>query len=704
MSLVLDVTGPAVPRVLHWGADLGELDDAQLAALGTASRAPGANAMDEPVPVALLPEGATGWMGRPGLSGHRDGAHWSSLLRRTSVQVVGPDGDLGGGEVVVEAADDVALLAVVLRVQLTPQGLVRTRAQVTSTATDSSEVAPFTVDDLVIALPVPAEATELHDLAGRWSRERTPQRRALTVGSHLRDSRRGRTGPDAATVLVAGQQSFGFRSGQVWGLHVAFSGDHRTYAERLSTGEQVLGGGELLLAGEIRLGPGQSYAGPWLYGSYGVGMDQMAGRFHRWLRDRPHHPRGPRPVVMNTWEAVYFDHDLARLAALADAGAAVGVERYVLDDGWFRGRRSDGAGLGDWTVDPAVWPRGLHPLVDHVRGLGMEFGLWVEPEMVNPVSDLARAHPEWILQTGQRMPPEARRQQVLDLTHPGAYAHVRDQILALVREYRLDYLKWDHNRDLVDAGSTRTGSAGVHAQTLAVYRLLDEIRGQAPGLEIESCSAGGARVDLEILERTDRVWASDCIDALERQTIQRWTAQLLPPELVGSHVGAPMSHTTGRTHGLAFRAGTALFGHFGVEWDLTRADDTERAELAEWIATYKQHRDLLHRGTTVRGDHPDPALWVHGVVAANRHEALFALVAVDRSATWPPGRVRLPGLDPDRTYRVLPTGPGADLRELWSRQAWWAQGCELTGRVLAEVGVQVPPLRPETLALLHVVG
>ena len=704
VSLVLDTAGPAVPHVVHWGPELGVLDDAQLRSLARASVPPWSNTMDDPAPVALLPEASTGWSGRPGLSAHRDGTHWSTRLVVDSVTVRADDPPDGGGEVVVQAADDVAHVGVTLTIALTSQGLVRTRAAVTSTApaADDARLPALTLDDLVVALPVPAEATELHDLAGRWSRERAPQRRAVVVGEHLRDSRRGRTGPDAATVLVAGAPGFGFRAGEVWGVHVAFSGNHRTYAEHVSTGERLLGGGELLLPGEVRLGPGETYTGPWVYGSYGVGMDALAGRFHRWLRDRPHHPTGPRRVVMNTWEAVYFDHDLARLTELADRGAEVGVERYVLDDGWFRGRRSDDAGLGDWTVDETVWPQGLHPLVDHVRGLGMEFGLWFEPEMVNPDSDLAREHPEWVMQTGDRMPPEARHQQVLDLTQPGAYAHVRDQVLALVREYRLDYLKWDHNRDLVDAGSTRTGAAGVHGQTLALYRLLDEIRAAAPGLEIESCSSGGARVDLEIIERTDRVWASDCIDALERQTIQRWTAQLLPPELVGSHVGSPRSHTTGRAHTLAFRAGTALFGHFGVEWDLTRASEQERAELAAWVATYKEHRALLQRGTVVRGDHPDPALWVHGVVAPEGDEALFALVAVDRSATWPPGRVRLPGLDPDRVYRVAASGPGAALADLPSRPEWWAHGCEATGRVLGEVGVQAPPLLPESLVLLHV--
>lgn len=271
----------------------------------------------------------------------------------------------------------------------------------------------------MLVLPVSPVATELFDLAGRWGRERAPQRAPLVVGTHARENRRGRTGPDAPLVLAAGTAGFGTRGGEVWAVHVAWSGNHVSYAERLSTGAAVLGGGELLLPGEIVLAAGESYTGPWVYAAHSAdGLDGIAARCHTHLRARRHHPRRPRPVVLNTWEAVYFDHDLARLTELARLAAEVGVERYVLDDGWFRHRRDDTAGLGDWYVDEAVWPDGLHPLVDAVRGLGMEFGLWVEPEMVNPDSDLARAHPEWLLATGGRRPLPSRNQQVLDSGRP----------------------------------------------------------------------------------------------------------------------------------------------------------------------------------------------------------------------------------------------------------------------------------------------
>ncbi|SDQ05142.1 alpha-galactosidase [Quadrisphaera sp. DSM 44207] len=698
VSLVLDCRGPALPAVLHWGAALGPLDGEGLRALAAAALPPSVpSAPDVPALVSLVPAAASGWMGLPGLRGSRaDGSDWSPDLAVEEVEVGREDGR--GGLVVVRAADPAAGLALELRVELTPSGLVRARAAVRNTAPQ----APYRLDGLVLALPVPAEAAQLLDLTGRWGRERSPQRTAFTIGSRVRDNRRGRTGADATLVLAACEPGAGFRAGEVWGVHVGWSGNHRTYAERLPSGEAVLGGGELLLPGEVRLQPGEAYETPWLYGSCGHGLDEVSARFHDWMRARPGHPRSPRPVIANTWEAVYFDHDLGRLTALADAAAQVGAERFVLDDGWFRHRRDDRAGLGDWYVDEDVWPQGLHPLVQHVRGLGMQFGLWIEPEMVNPDSDLARAHPEWVMAPGERQPLLVRHQQVLDLGHPGAYEHVLERISALVAEHRIDYLKWDHNRDLTEAGHWPTGAPGVHAQTLAVYRLVDELRARHPHLEIESCSSGGARVDLGILQRTDRVWASDCIDALERQGIQRWTGLLLPPELVGSHVGAGRSHTTSRVHDLSFRAGTALFGHFGIEWDLLAATEEERAELARWVALYKELRGLLHSGRVVRGDHPDPALLVHGVVAADAARAVFALVATATSEVSPPGRVRLPGLDPQRRYRVRPLPPGDSPPGVHGAPVRWldGDGVVLPGAALSLAGLQAPALHPDHLFLL----
>ena len=698
--MLLDVGGPGLPVVRHWGAQLGQAAEQLPEALWAGPLAQ--SALDVPVPLAIVPEPAAGWRGRPGLTGSRDGADFSPTFALRSVQ---PTGQPTGAGVVVAAEDTSAGLWLRSELLLEPSGVLRVRHALRNGGT-----APYALSALSCTLPVPGQARELLDLAGRWCRERTPQRLPFDAqGAWVRETRHGRTGHDAPLVLTAGTPGFGFRSGEVWGVHLGWSGDTTTYAERVPDGRAVLGAGELLGPGEVLLDPGEEYVTPWLSAAYsGEGLDGISRAFHRCLRSRPHHPRSPRPVVLNTWEAVYFRHGLDELRELADAGARAGVERFVLDDGWFRRRRSDTAGLGDWYVDQQVWPQGLEPLIDHVRAAGMSFGLWVEPEMVNPDSDLYRAHPDWILRGQERVPPPWRHQQVLDLARPEVWSYLFGRLDELLTKLDISYLKWDHNRDLVAAGSAAAPAggrrrAGVHAQTLAVYRLLDALRARHPGVEIESCSSGGARVDLGILERTDRVWASDTNDALERQSIQRWTGLLLPPELVGSHVGPPRAHTTGRTLDLSFRGATALFGHFGLEWDIRSAPAAEQQALPGLVAAYKRRRALLHSGDVVRSDHPDPAALVHGVVAPDRSEALFAWVQLTTPGVEVPAPACFPGLDPDLTYRVAPEeGIGAPFTVDAVPPAWLsAGGVAVDGRALATLGLPMPSLGPQQALVLH---
>jgi len=707
VSVLIDCQGDGLPRIPYWGVDLGPLTGEDLASVALASLPhQGSNQTDDRVEVSVLPEQSRGWMGTPGLTGHRDGGAWSPRFVTRSRDLTQPSTAAQSSAAAepplahrlrVTAQDPALGLDCLWELEMTPSGLIRQRATITNTGADG-----FQLDSLLPSFPVPAQATELLDLTGRHLRERSPQRSPFTIGSHTRENRRGRTGLDASLLFFAGTDGFGFESGQVWATHLAWSGNHRLVAERDNTGVSWLGGGELLMPGEAQLDSGESYSGPWLYGSWGHGINELSGRFHAYLRARDMHPVSPRPVTLNTWEAVYFDHDLGRLSALADAGAAVGVERFVLDDGWFGGRRNDRAGLGDWVVSPQVWPQGLTPLIDHVTGLGMEFGIWVEPEMVNVDSEVVRAHPDWVMTADtHRMPMTARGQQTLNLAIPEAYEHILRQLDALLRDHDIRYLKWDHNRDLHEAGDSRTGRPSVHAQTLATYALMDELQRRHPVVEIESCSSGGGRVDLAVLERTHRVWASDCIDALERQQIQRWTAALIPWELIGCHVGSEVAHTTGRHHVLDFRAGTAFFGHFGIEWDLTNASQADRTRLAEWVTAYKRFRGLLHTGRIVVGDHPDPALWVHGVVAHDGSEAVYSLTQVATGVASPAGRVRLPGLDPQSMYDVHPLPPGDDASgSEGSLLPWWSTGIRLRGSALGSMGVQAPNLFPEHLVLL----
>jgi alpha-galactosidase len=595
----------------------------------------------------------------------------------------------------VVARDDVADLTLTTSISLGEALTVQVEL------TNTSPTERYLLDGLSVTLPVPERAGELATFTGRWTRELHPVRVAWPHGAHSAENRRGRTSHEHPPLLFAGTPGFGEWSGEVWGAHLAWSGNHTLLAERLPDGRRYLQLGELLHPGELTVEAGGSYRTPEVIAVHGTaGLTAATQQFHRHLRARPSHPTTPRPVLVNTWEAVYFDHDHDQLFALADRAARIGAERFVLDDGWFGSRRDDTSGLGDWVVSPDAHPNGLTPLIEHVTGLGMEFGLWVEPEMVNPDSDLYRAHPEWALVTEGYEPALARNQLVLDLAVPGAFRHVLDHLDALLRDHDIAYLKWDMNRDHI-GGSGADGAAGTHAQTLAVYRLIDELRELHPDVEIESCSSGGARIDHEILRRTDRVWTSDCNDALERQTIQRGASMLIPPELMGAHIGPERSHTTGRRHDLAFRAATAFFGHLGIEWNLLSLDDHELDALAEVIALHRRFRPLLHGGDTVRYDTEEPYV-AHGVHAADRSEALvsFAVVATAISLTPPP--LVLPGLDPDGVYRVAHLAlPGERRGPYRTRLGRPDDGVGLTGIQLAAHGLQLPAMHPESAFLLH---
>jgi alpha-galactosidase len=680
-ALILDLSGPT-PAIIHWGADLGA--DTPSLALTTLPVPHSHN--DAAQTQELVPQASSGWRGRPALEGSRpDGTAFSPRLRTVGTRPIGDSGT----EITLE--DPAAGLRLVVELVLTSEGMLRHR----STLTNRGET-PYSVLALRSVLPVGTGGTEVLDLTGRWCREQHPQRQQLRQGTWLREYRHGRTGHDSSLFTAVGTPGFGNRSGKVWATHFGFSGNHETYVEKTPAGPALLGSGELFSPGELTLAIDESYTTPWTYAAFSsTGLDGITAVFHAWMRARDGHPTGVRPVVLNTWEAVYFDHRLDQLIELADRAKEIGVERFVLDDGWFLNRRNDLAGLGDWFVDPVVWPDGLDPLIDAITSRGMQFGLWVEPEMVNEDSDIIRAHPDWISGPGDGVVPlEWRHQQVLDLVNPAAWQYVYDRIDALLSAHAISYLKWDQNRDLTEMG--HDGAPSTSAQTLAAYRLFDELRLAHPTVEIESCSSGGARVDLGILERTDRVWASDCNDALERQTIQRWTQAILPPELVGTHIGPTTAHTTGRTHSLSFRAITAMFGHFGMEWDVREIEGTPLDELKQAVGIVKKYRGLIHTGVAVHGDIPDPAYVLTGAVAPDASEALYSFVSVATSFDELPGRIALPGLDPDARYRIerifpTMTNPSNDRGDV----PWMTDGATATGRYLEEVGLSMPILNPE---------
>ena len=675
------------PVIVHWGVPLGDIDGGSVVAAMEHARVPGG--LDVMAPISVVPEHGSGFPGRPGLCGHRrGGTAWAPRFQAAGVD------DVPGG-VVVHAVDDVAELR--LTTTITLGDVLAIDCAITNDGSNR-----YLLAGLHSTVPLPARASELLTFDGRWSREFQPVRREWHSGTWSAENRGGRTSHEHSPLLFAGDDGFGEWHGEVWGVHVAWSGNHSMYAECLSDGRRYVQAGELLHPGECCLEPGETYRSPTMLGVYSAnGLTAATQGFHRYARSLAGHPATPRPVLLNTWEAVYFDHDTAQLNELATAAAGVGVERFVLDDGWFGSRRDSTSGLGDWTAARDLYPDGLQPLIAHVRKLGMDFGIWVEPEMMNPDSDVFRAHPEWALVTEGYEPVLGRNQLVIDLARLDAFDFVFSTLDSLLRDHDIAYVKWDMNRLHVQ-GSGAGGAAGTSAQTRAVYRLIDELRARHPTVEIESCAGGGGRIDLEILRRVQRVWTSDCNDALERQTIQRGASMLLPPEVMGAHIGPTRSHTTGRMHPLAFRGLTAMFGHLGVEWNVLTLSDEERSQLTEMIALHKRFRSLLHGGDTVRFDllfnGQSAASQAYGVYSADRREALVAHVQLAAGMSLLPPPLRLPGLIAEARYTItyVPL-PG-------SRLEWATSGLVFTGAQLGGHGVQLPCQHPESGMLLHLVA
>ena len=319
--------------------------------------------------------------------------------------------------------------------------------------------------------------------------------------------------------------------------------------------------------------------------------------------------------------------------------------------------------------------------------------------MVNRDSDIYRAHPDWILQEPGRIPVEGRTQQVLDLTKEGAYNYVLSQIDAVLTENNIAYIKWDHNRHLTDPISD--GRPVVHKQTEAIYRLFDELKRRHPGLEIESCSSGGGRVDLGMIEHADRFWTSDQNDALERQHIQRWTGLVIPPEFLGTHVGPTISHQTHRTQSISFRVINALFGHAGIEWNISEATEHETKVLNAYVDFYKKHRGLLHSGNIVRSDEIVGNAYLYGTVSQDKKEAVFTYMQLSTLDGFVPTLATFDGLDKESVYQVTVVEEliSADFMQK-QRPGWWPS-VTMTGDHFAHIGLQLPILKPESGLLFH---
>jgi alpha-galactosidase len=695
-SLIIACAIGSPPAVLHWGRRLSkrtQVDD--LIRLATRQGGPGS--ADVPVTPSLALEPGLGLLGPTGFSAHRAGQDWGSRFVVTCATQ-----DQDGARIMCR--DERTKLRLDYRVSVDPLTGVITLGSSVCNEGDG----PLDVSEMATAcLPVPQSMTEIIGFSGRWSDEFRREKLTRFTGGYVRENRRGRTSHDSFPAIILCAAHTHEAAGDAYGLHLAWSGNHRIRVDSLNTGQVIASLGALFMAGEVRLAAGESLQSPNIIAAYSPnGLSALSHHFHQHVRThilRPATRAKVRPVHYNTWEAVYFDHDLDRLKTIATRAAEIGCERFVLDDGWFGSRRDDLSGLGDWIVSDAVYPEGLGPLVDHVTGLGMEMGIWFEPEMVNPDSDLYRAHPDWALQIEGVEQVPFRHQYVLDIARAEVAEYLFDRIDAVLRDHAIAYIKWDMNRDLNHPGDA-LGRPRAHAQVGALYALIDRIRAAHPTVEIETCSSGGARPDMGILTHTDRIWTSDTNDAIDRQAIQRGASYFLPLDVMGAHVGPKHCHVTGRTLSMNMRAGTALMGHMGLELNLLTEPEAELAQLKEAIALHKVHRQLLHHGDHYRLDMPHHLNGV-GVVAADKSEALYSVAFVTGHAATLPDRLLVNGLDESAHYRVRMVWPrdwkAKSTPSIVSALDLTGDGAVISAEALQNVGMQLPLTVPETVFLYH---
>ena len=664
-----------VPSIVYWGASLGDgpIDEALF------DRPVHGGDLDLDPPLGLIPQQRDGWSGLPGLEGfHLGNENLFAHLQITS-------SDCSATKAVFDLADKHTGLVAHVSLEINDAEVLVVSAKLTNNASEK-----FVLSSLRLALPLPARAEELLAYNGRWGLEFCERRSSWFDNVETVTNLHGKTSHEKWPLMFVGTRAFSEQEGEVWGCHLGWSGNYEIVADSVTEHHRHILVGERLFTGEVVLESGQSYETPKIFAVHSrSGLNGASQKFHQHVRAIAKRDEAPRRVVLNTWEAVYFNHDFATLTRLADLAAKVGVERFVLDDGWFKGRRNDKAGLGDWTIDQKVWPDGLKPLIDHVANLGMDFGLWFEPEMVNPDSDLFRDHPDWALHDEKYQMLTGRNQLVLDMSRHEVVEYLFKGISDLLTTNKISFIKWDHNRNL--------HAAKAHAQTRATYGLLARLKKAHPHVQFESCASGGGRIDFGILEHVDRFWTSDSIDALDRVLIQRGASRLMPPEFLGMHIGAKVNSVTRRTHDLAFRATTAMFGWLGIETNLLALAPDEITELREVVTKYKSLRPLLHSGVHFNIDNPDSRIVTHGVRDADCRRALVSVTRTQNSPTGYIDPIRVAGLSPSARYSLTPLYFGEKRNfALHRKLPDWLSNPDFTatGRQLEQVGFVCPPLMP----------
>ncbi len=499
-------------------------------------------------------------------------------------------------------------------------------------------------------------------LHGSWARERHIQRQPVGYGKYAVSSLRGEPGHQEHPFLALATKGAGQDAGEVYAMNFVYSGNFFTQVEMSQYDSVRMSMGIQPEDFCWKLEPQESFQAPEAVLVYSAeGLGGMTRSFHDLYRK--HLLRSPykdkkRPILLNNWEATYFDFDTDKLIGIARQASKLGIEMLVMDDGWFGKRNSDNCGLGDWQVNEEKLKGGLKYLVDEVNKLGMKFGIWFEPEMVSPDSDLYRAHPDWAIQIPGRTAAMAREQYVLDISRKEVRDYVYECVAKVLRSANVEYVKWDMNRPLSDLGSSglaadRQGEL-YHRYVLGLYEMQERLITDFPDLLLENCSGGGARFDPGMLYYSPQIWCSDDTDAIERLAIQEGTALVYPLSTMGAHVSDCPNHAIGRTTPFETRGYVALAGTFGYELDVTKIPQEEQKMIPEQIAMYHKYNDLVREGDYYRlASYQENKVYdCYEVVSKDRKEALVTYVQVLNSSNRRSRHICLKGLKADAVYRV----------------------------------------------------
>ena len=511
------------------------------------------------------------------------------------------------------------------------------------------------------SVPLWESGLDLVHLKGAWARERAVIRTPSGEGEYRISSARGASGHEENPFLALCERNADEFSGRVWAVSLVYSGSFQASCTVDNAGHTRLSIGMNPEVFSWLLNPGESFQSPEAVLVFSdAGLNGMSQQYHALYRSRL--ARGywrdrSRPVLINNWEGTYFRFTEKRLLAIAEKAKAIGVELFVLDDGWFGRRNSDNCSLGDWTVNRRKLPSGLSGLSEKMNLLGLRFGLWFEPEMVSPDSRLYRAHPDWCLHVPGRRRTEARNQLILDLSRAEVQDYIISSVSAILSSASIDYVKWDMNRNMTEAFSEALPSERrletQHRYMLGLYRVLESITAAFPRVLFESCSGGGGRFDPGMLFYMPQTWTSDDTDAAERLKLQYGTSFVYPASSMGAHVSAVPNHQTGRVTSLRMRGDVALAGNFGFELDLTKMTPEELREAASLVSRVKSFRDLTRTGTFWRLLSPfegRETAW--SFVSVDRTEILLCVYRTLSVPNAAPLRIRLRGLDSSLRYKT----------------------------------------------------